>query len=295
MQNNKTILLIGAEGFLGKNLGDLLHSFGYDIIGIDIQTTKSTKYIHYIQKNIFDLCVEDMSFLNSVDSYGLIYTGGVSRNGVACTHPIESSHNTVTALIKLLELLNDSIVPKWMMMTSTREVDILLNDKTLLNKKQKLYSVLKFSAELIIESYQEEWNIPLKVFRLSDIFGLGDHPSKVMQIFFNKAINNEDISVHNSESKLFLTEVNEISSIIYEHVKTLNSVKHIPSTSVIKLWDDDYFITLLELAYLAIEFNPTSKSKILAQEVHCTRSPIKKKLKLSHIKVLNNLNNSLIE
>ena len=108
-------------------------------------------------------------------------------------------------------------------------------------------------------------------------------------------INNEDISVHNSESKLFLTEVNEISSIIYDHVKTLNSVKHTPSTSVIKLWDDDYFITLLELAYLAIEFNPTSNSKISTQKVNCSRCPIKKKLKSSHIKALNNLNDSLIE
>ncbi|DAB28564.1 MAG: hypothetical protein A2513_05385 [Sulfurimonas sp. RIFOXYD12_FULL_33_39] len=295
MKNSKTILLVGSEGFLGRHLGNLLNSFGYDIIGIDIQNTSSTKYLHFINKNMFELLADDISFLKNIDSYGLIYTAGVSRNGIAASSPIEACHNTATSLIKLLELLNEVLPPSWMMITSTREVDILLNDEISLMGKQKIYSTLKLTSELMMKSYQEHWNIPLKIFRLSDIFGIGDHHSKVMQIFFNKAIRDEEISVQNANVKLFLTEVSEVSYIIYEHVKTLSSSKQTSSSELIKLWNEEYYISLLELAYLTIEFNQNSKSKILTKISNKPLYPIKNRIKPSHIKVLYDINNNLIQ
>ena len=116
-----------------------------------------------------------------------------------------------------------------------------------------------------------------------------------MQIFFNKAIRDEEISVQNANVKLFLTEVSEVSYIIYEHVKTLSSSKQTSSSELIKLWNEEYYISLLELAYLTIEFNQNSKSKILTKISNKPLYPIKNRIKPSHIKVLYDINNNLIQ
>ena len=291
MKNIKQIVLVGAEGFLGKNLGNFLHSQGYEIIGIDIQKAQSNlKYKSFIQKNILDLTLEDMPFLNTDDDYGLIHVGGVSRNGVAAKFPVESSSNTLTSLVKLLELLEVK-PPKWMALTSTREVEILLEDKESIKAKQRIYPTLKLATELIAESYQGHWKIPLKIFRLSDIFGGGDHPSKVMQIFLNKAIKNEDINVMEPEVKLFLTEVKEVSNIIYKSINDNENTK----SELINIWDKEYFISLLELAYLAKELNPNSTSKIIAPECAELNYSILKKLTPNHSKEISSLNQSLIK
>ncbi|QFR48354.1 NAD-dependent epimerase/dehydratase family protein [Sulfurimonas lithotrophica] len=290
MKKVETILLVGSEGFLGKNLVRLLIEHNYNIIGLDIQPTNNVKYTHFVQKNIFDLSINDISFLNKLNSYGVIYTGGVSRNGIAATYPIESSQNTVSALVKLLELLNQTTPPTWMMLTSTREVDILLDNKESLFGKQKIYSTLKLTSELIIESYSEYWNIPLKILRLSDIFGIGDHKSKVIQIFLNKAIQNDIIEVNNTNIKLFLTEVTEISSTIFKYVKKIEDDIEINNFEIIQLWDDNYYITLLELAYISLELNPYSQSKILTKDGMTINYSVKNKIKPNHMKVLENMN-----
>ena len=288
----KTVVVIGAEGFLGKKVVNNLNENGYDVIGIDIQKSSSNiAYKHFIQKNISDITIDDLSFLKNIEDYGVINVGGVSRNGIAAMYPIESCHNTVNSYIHLLEQL-DFLPPKWMILTSTREVDILLSDKEKLTGKQQIYPTLKLTSELISKSYQEHWQIPLGIFRLSDIFGIGDHPSKVMNIFLNKAINNEDIHVFSPDAKLFLTEVSEVSSKITDFIKELEEKRGENSLKLIQLWDEEYVFSLLELAYLALELNPSSTSKIVAPKCKKPNYKIKEKFRLKHLEVLNRINSS---
>lgn len=288
MKQTKTILLVGSEGFLGRHLRDMLHSQGYDIIGIDMQKTLSSNYLRFIHKGIFDLEREDLSLLQEISSYGVIYTAGVSRNGMAAANPIDASHSTLTSLVKFLELL-DARPPEWMVLTSTREVDILLGDEEELRAKQKIYSTLKHASELVIKSYHEHWDIPLKIFRLSDIFGVDDHPSKVMQIFFKKAILGEDITVNSSDVKLFLTEVHEVSSEISRHLESFQT----SSNELIRVWDENYSLSLLELAHLALEFNKNSSSILLMQEPQELNYSVQSKMKPSHLKVLEGIQTKL--
>lgn len=288
----KTVVVIGAEGFLGKKVVNNLSENGYDIIGIDMQKSSSpTAYRHFIQKNISEITIDDLSFLKTIEDYGLINVSGVSRNGVAAKYPIESCHNTVNSYIHLLENL-DSFPPKWMIHTSTREVDILLSDKEKLTGKQQIYPTLKLTSELISKSYHEHWQIPLGIFRLSDIFGIGDHPSKVMNIFLNKAINNEDIHVFSPNAKLFLTEVSEVSSEIIGFIKELEEKRGENLLKLIQLWDEEYLFSLLELAYLALELNPNTLSKIVTKECEKPNHKIKERFRLKHLEVLNHINSS---
>lgn len=291
MLNNKTVLLIGAEGFLGKVLGDNLVKEGYSLIGIDIQASSSMiKYKHFIQKNIFEISQKEISFLGRIGGYGLINVGGVSRNGNAALSPAESTQNTLSAYFKLLTLLEVN-PPQWMMISSTREVDILLQNKELLNGKQKIYSMLKYSTELASESYAEHWNIPLRIVRLSDLFGMGDHPSKAMSIFIQRAIGNEDINVTSPDAMLYLTEVTDVAETMQKHIRSLSKREDAISNELISLWDDDYVISLLELAYLALELNPSSRSKIIS-EGKAIDYRVKEKISLTHRKVLEDINGS---
>lgn len=289
---SKTVVVIGAEGFLGKKVVNNLNKNGYDVIGIDmLKSSSNIAYKHFIQKNISEITIDDLLFLKNIEDYGVVNVGGVSRNGIAAQYPIESCHNTVNSYIHLLEQL-DFLPPKWMILTSTREVDILLSDKENLTGKQQIYPTLKLTSELISKSYQEHWQIPLGIFRLSDIFGIGDHQSKVMNIFLNKAINNEDIHVFSPDAKLFLTEVSEVSSEIINFIKELKEKKVENSLKLIQLWDEEYVFSLLELAYLALELNPNTLSKIVAHECEKPNHKIKEKLRLKHLEVLNHINSS---
>lgn len=293
MQNNKKcIVIIGAEGFLGRHISELFLFHGYEIIGIDIkEPSNNIKYKHYIHKNIGDVIENDVSFIHKVSSYILLNVGGVSRNGVAHNEPVMSAHNTVTAYINLLELL-DACPPSYLMNISTREVNILQNNKEKLFGKQKLYSTYKYATELISEGYSEQWNIPLRVFRLSDIFGIGDHSSKVLHIFLKKAILNDDIVVDNKTTQLFLTEVTEVSKSIYESgIEMRNTISF--NFELIYLWDEDYYFTLNELAYLSKELNENSKSQIINKQDKILSYKVKSKIKNDHIKILNELNEGI--
>jgi len=293
MENHKKcIVIIGAEGFLGRHVGELFYTKGYDVIGIDIkEPSNSIKYKYYVHKNIGDINGNDISFINTLSSYILLNVGGVSRNGVAYNEPIVSVHNTVTAYLHLLELL-DTCPPSYLMNISTREVNILQNNKEKLFGKQKLYSTYKYATELISEGYSEQWDIPLRIFRLSDIFGIGDHSSKVLHIFLKKAILNEDIIVNNSATQLFLTEVTEVSKTIYDtSVEMRNSISL--NFVLIYLWDENYHFTLNELAHLAKEINKTSESKIINKQDNSLPYNVKSKIKNDHLKVLNELNEGI--
>lgn len=291
MNKINTILIIGSEGFLGQKLVTYFYNLGYEIIGIDIQKNaqNDSYYKHFIQKNISFIDKDDLSIFTTQTNcnYGLINTGGVSRNGMAAKYPIESCNNTISSYVNLLEQLN-SFPPKWMILTSTREVEILLTNNDNLNGKQKLYSIYKLTTELVSSAYQEEWDIPLRICRLSDIFGVGDHSSKVMQIFIKKAISNDDINVNTPNSKLFLTEVNEISQQLYDVSIQLEMEISNPKTVTLNLWDETYFITLLELAHLILELNPQSTSKIITTTTAEINYSVKNKIKPYHLKVLNN-------
>lgn len=295
MQNKtKVIVIVGSEGFLGKNLVRLLRERGHEIIGIDIQPCSNPNdYRIFIQKNLNDLSLADFTFLNDIDNYGLVNVGGVSRNGAAAVYPYESSQNTISGFAKLLELMEQT-PPAWMVLTSTREVDILLSDKRKLKGKQRIYPSLKLTTELIAEAYGDHWQIPLTVLRLSDIFGLGDHPSKAMQIFLRKAIENETINVFEPEVRLYLTEVNEVSENVYE--ATIRMIEQ-PKTAFFRLlhvWDSDYSITLLELAYLARELNPLSRCTIVASENQVLDYCVMEKIKDVHKQILQEINAQLI-
>ncbi|MGD9715806.1 MAG: NAD-dependent epimerase/dehydratase family protein [Sulfuricurvum sp.] len=287
-----SVLLIGSEGFLGKTLKKLLEFHGYDVIGIDIKASDDAgTYRRFIHKNIHDLTPEDLSFVASLGSYGLINAGGVSRSGIAAQNASQSSHDTITSYLKLLEML-DETPPEWMALTSTREVDLLLNGKEGLSGKRLIYPALKLGTELIAESFQSHWRIPVAIFRLSDLFGPGDHPSKAMQTFLRKAKSNEDIYVDAPELKLHLTEVNEVAERIYAEVCRM-TLAPVPQTELIHVWDGDYALSLLELAYLACELNPQSRSVVVTPYPMSLEYGVLEKLTLPHRRVLEKINAAL--
>lgn len=283
-----SVLVIGSEGFLGRYICKLFHSKGFDVIGFDIKPIEDTKeYAYYFQKNIYELKQEDMVFLKEYDEYILINLSGVSRNGIAVKEPVESTHNTLTSYVHLLDLLENR-PPKLLVTISTREVSMLEENYESLYGKTKLYSILKQSSELISNAYSEQWNIPLRIFRLSDIFGIGDHSSKVISIFFSRAKNNEDIRVLAQEQQFYLTEVSEVAQQILAEVDDLTVMK-----KQINLWSDDYVVSLLQLAYLAKELNPQSTSKILVDNDVVELQSVSSLFPSAHLEVFQKVNQSL--
>ncbi len=287
--HNKYVLVVGSQGFVGQHLSRLLILDGYSVIGMDIKApSDEIAYVKYIQKSSLDITVQDVEFLKEYSNYGLINVSGVSRNGDAKNNPMFATTITLNGFIHLLECLED-FTPSWMIQTSTREVDMLLDNSSMLRGKQKLYPMLKYSSEKLAQAYAQEWNIPLHIMRLSDIFGVGDHSSKVMSIFFMKAIKGEVIEVHNAEIRLFLSEVSEVCLKIIASIGEGTSYH----CSYQNLWDEAYSISLLELAHLALELNPTSSSTIVCSENFEVRS-IKNRLTPLHVEVLEAINSSFI-
>ena len=102
-----------------------------------------------------------------------------------------------------------------------------VNEKSLCNPKG-IYGTLKYCCELIIKSYSEIFGIKYTIIRPSALYGERCISSRVGQVFLEKSLSNQQITVNgDGNDKLDFTYINDLMFGVYRVIKSKKSINQI--------------------------------------------------------------------
>lgn len=169
------ILITGISGFIGQNLAEYLYNKGYEICGIDVNTS-------HLDDN-FDIKKLDIS--RSIDKLPdhdiIVHLAGNANIGLSFTDPIYDFNNNVIGTINLLEY-NRKQGNKPIIFTSSYRVYPIPRSQIHkyridLDGPRSIYGCSKLTCELYLKEYHHLFNTPIVVNRLSCIYGEGQIPN----------------------------------------------------------------------------------------------------------------------
>lgn len=258
------ILITGITGFLGsllaKNLmlSDIYRQGNLQIIGLARQLEKAqTLFADYNMKNVklfsADICDRAVLFseLEKQPVDYLIHCAAVTTSTEMISHPVETADGIVMGTRNMLELAKIKHV-KSMVFLSSMEVYGYVSEIGRPRKENELgeiditssrscYSLGKRMAEHYCNIYYKEYEVPVKVARLSQTFGVGVRPDdrRVFMQFARAVVQEEDIVLRTQGLTIgnycdSMDAVNAIMLLLYhgDNGETYNVVNEANTMSV---------------------------------------------------------------
>lgn len=195
----RNVLVVGANGFIGKNICRHLKKLGYSIFAVDRASESS--HPHFENYHSFDVTTGDFtSIIKDVDS--VIYL-------VSTLLPQPSNQNieidvteNLIPIIRLLESIRITGTKIKVIFSSSGgtvygDHDNLIPESSALVPKCS-YGILKVTVEHYLKLYHDLHGIPSVSLRLSNPYGPGQNfnkPQGVVGIFLNKILAHENIEI----------------------------------------------------------------------------------------------------
>ena len=194
------VLILGASGFIGKNLTSFLKS-KYEIVAYDKNEplTKFEDSITFIKGNFESECRWD-EILEGIDCViHLISTTNVtsSINGIE----VEIRENVIPT-IRVLESMNKKCIKKMVFLSSggavygkVRQVPIYESCEL---RPICSYGVQKKTLESYIQLYNDKCQMKNVILRVSNPYGIGQDEKRmqgIIPLFLRKILNEEEITV----------------------------------------------------------------------------------------------------
>ncbi len=152
-------VVFGGSGFLGSHIADSLSEAGHEVIIFDLV---ESPYIRSDQKMVIGT-MEDTDALLKVTS-GVDYVfhfAGIADIGYARENPKDTYLHNVMGTLNLLEASKQNHIKRFLF-ASTIYVYSELGS---------FYRSSKQSCEMLIENYNEEYNLPFTILRYGSLYG----------------------------------------------------------------------------------------------------------------------------
>jgi UDP-glucose 4-epimerase len=199
MKSNKSILIIGANSYIGKSISRGLSLAGFQVIGI----TKSRNpdnldheflgYTHCFNAQNLDL-FSTFVLEHSLDFELVVFCGGVGSVSFSEENPATAIHLDLEFLLSTLATLNTLVGNfKFIYISSAAvygdcESPKTESDSIDYRNLPSFYSVSKFCSEVALENISRTSKFPIIVLRVGTIFGpnmkkqlLGDVERQISQ------------------------------------------------------------------------------------------------------------------
>ena len=218
------ILITGGKGFIGSKIVEILSKDGHKLTVVDnedtygIMTTQElnklynwrtrnwqVKNIQFIKGDVLDRLVCLKAFSHNPDI--VIHLATYPRAKIVDKDPILGIPKVINTTTNLLWHSEKFSVRKFVYVSSSMVygdfVDGMKEDgKT---KPKNIYGEAKLTGERMVKLFAKRDGLNYTIIRPSGVYGPGDMPDRVVSKFFEKAMKNETITLHNGENKVDFT------------------------------------------------------------------------------------------
>lgn len=267
---NCTFLITGATGLIGSTLIHCLLALGQSIkvIAPVRNKAKAEFILEDIARQITiiecDILSYDYTIVGRVDY--IVHCAAPTASRFFIEKPVETFNIIVNGTRRLLEY-SRNISIKGMVFLSSLEVYGEIHDDSIpvtedmqgylnpLNVRSS-YPMAKRASENLCALYAKEYNIPVKIARLTQTTGAGiaKNDNRVFTQFVRLAVNNQDIVLHTNgtSSRPYCYTTDAISAILYillkgmsrEAYNVANDETYISARGIVEYLQKNFFSTI---------------------------------------------------
>jgi UDP-glucose 4-epimerase len=175
------VVVIGGSGFMGSHVADELSSRGYDVTIFDIEPSP------WINKNqkMFEGDIQDLDALQKCirDSRYVYQYAGIADIGESVDNPISTIKTNIMGTTMCLEACVRENVERF----------IYASTMYVYSDKGSFYRASKQSAEIIIESFQDKYDLDYTILRYGSLYGSRSQPWNGLRKYVTQAIKDNKI------------------------------------------------------------------------------------------------------
>ena len=221
------ILVTGGEGFIGSHIVERLCELRHDVMTLDnhdtygLLTTDELAHIHqWRQRRWTDRVTRRRGSVTDKDTLLkvfqsrpeiVIHLASYPRAKLVNNDPLLGVNNIVDGTVNLLEHCKNFGTKRFVFVSSSMiyghfEDGVKENADT---KPINIYGEAKLAAERFCKQFHASFGLEYVIARPSGVYGPGDIPDRVVTKFFDQAMQNKNITVHQGINKVDFTYVTD--------------------------------------------------------------------------------------
>lgn len=243
MQKKSTILFIGSNGFIARNLIRRLGEEKHHIIGISKSKNDKNRLKEYYSLDIADI-ISFRTLIQSINADYIYHLGGIvtaERDYILLDTMLMENFFTTLEIIKRYKRSNK--LKRYIYFSSTEEYGDVVESPISLNtipKPNSPYSLVKNLTVSLLKfiSYSEKF--PTMVVRPSNIFGRFMNKDKFIPKIITKILKNESVELTPCQQKrdfIHIDQFLDILLILQKDIKSNYSEFNITSGISFKLYE----------------------------------------------------------
>ena len=249
----KKVLVVGGSGFLGSHVADELTEKGYEVTIFD---QKKSTWINDNQKFIESDLLDREHVIKSLEGFNfVIHFAGIADIGESKEKPLETIETNIIGTANLLEGCRKNKIEKFIFASSVY----------VFSKYGSFYGKSKQACELLIEEYQNEFNLDYIHVRYGSLYGPRAQEWNGLKKYISEKIKNKQIDFSgNGEEKREYIHVKDAAIMTASLLESdeKNIAVNITGHQVISTLD--LFKLIFEVLQLEEKINLSKESNVVS-------------------------------
>ena len=249
----KKVLVVGGSGFLGSHVADELTEKGYEVTIFD---QKKSTWINDNQKFIESDLLDREHVIKSLEGFNfVIHFAGIADIGESKEKPLETIETNIIGTANLLEGCRKNKIEKFIFASSVY----------VFSKYGSFYGKSKQACELLIEEYQNEFNLDYIHVRYGSLYGPRAQEWNGLKKYISEIIKNKQIDFSgNGEEKREYSHVKDAAIMTASLLESdeKNIAVNITGHQVISTLD--LFKLIFEVLQLEEKINLSKESNVVS-------------------------------
>jgi len=249
----KKVLVVGGSGFLGSHVADELTEKGYEVTIFD---QKKSTWINDNQKFIESDLLDREHVIKSLEGFNfVIHFAGIADIGESKEKPLETIETNIIGTANLLEGCRKNKIEKFIFASSVY----------VFSKYGSFYGKSKQACELLIEEYQNEFNLDYIHVRYGSLYGPRAQEGNGLKEYGAEIIKNKQIDFSgNGEEKREYIHVKDAAIMTASLLESdeKNIAVNITGHQVISTLD--LFKLIFEVLQLEEKINLSKESNVVS-------------------------------
>jgi len=249
----KKVLVVGGSGFLGSHVADELTEKGYEVTIFD---QKKSTWINDNQKFIESDLLDREHVIKSLEGFNfVIHFAGIADIGESKEKPLETIETNIIGTANLLEGCRKNKIERFIFASSVY----------VFSKYGSFYGKSKQACELLIEEYQNEFNLDYIHVRYGSLYGPRAQEWNGLKKYISEIIKNKQIDFSgNGEEKREYIHVKDAAIMTASLLESdeKNIAVNITGHQVISTLD--LFKLIFEVLQLEEKINLSKESNVVS-------------------------------